>query len=177
MADAINRKILPGRPEEYLEQAERTVRFLTAHAFLESGDCAFVLSEAGEPREPAPGRGFATSIFADCFVAMGLAEYHVWRAGRGNWRWRGGSSSGWSGESRPGAFQRPRPGAPGRQAHGVAMIMLNVALVLSRGRTELGDRRAAEASACAVAGVEKILGPLLRLPHDPDASARRWVAG
>ena len=66
---------LPGNPGTYLKPAEKTVSFLLSHAFLENGNCAYLLSENGEMLESISGEGFDTSIFSDCFVLLGLAEY------------------------------------------------------------------------------------------------------
>jgi N-acylglucosamine 2-epimerase len=66
---------LPGDPASYLKPAEKTVSFLLSHAFMENGNCAYLLSEKGEKLESVPGAGFDTSIFSDCFILLGLAEY------------------------------------------------------------------------------------------------------
>jgi N-acylglucosamine 2-epimerase len=57
----------------YAEQATRTARFVRDHALLPDGTTAFVTSRAGEPREPTPGAGLHTSVFADLFAALGFA--------------------------------------------------------------------------------------------------------
>ncbi|MDB6165349.1 MAG: N-acylglucosamine 2-epimerase [Lacunisphaera sp.] len=158
VADAMARGILPGEPAGYLAHAELTIRFLKAYAFLGNGDCAFLLSESGEKKEPFPGRGFATSIYADCFVAMGLAEFArvakkpeelalAWRIfDRIEKRIAAG-----------GFPSDPDPIPAGREGHGIAMITLNVALVISEACDALGAPRAPQARQRCAAGVEDIL--------------------
>lgn len=58
-----------------LDHLYKTVRFLEDNVFLENGNCVFLLSETGEKKESIAGEGFDTSIYADCFIAMGLAAY------------------------------------------------------------------------------------------------------
>lgn len=75
LADLCARKLADGDPNLYMEQAERTYRFLRRHALLPNGNCAFLLTEDGEPKEPIPGYGYDTSFYADCFVILGYTEY------------------------------------------------------------------------------------------------------
>lgn len=53
--------------------ARTTADFVQRHARLPDGTTAFVTDRAGRPKEPTPGAGLHTSVFADCFVALGLA--------------------------------------------------------------------------------------------------------
>lgn len=75
IASMIERRLLPGDAKVYYDQARKTARFLMDCAFLDNGNCAFLLSETGRKKEQFPGEGFDTSIFADCFVLLGLTEY------------------------------------------------------------------------------------------------------
>lgn len=57
------------------------VRFVSEHLIIGEPDdgetgaaCVYVADRAGRPKEPWPGSGYAVSIFADCFVVLGLAE-------------------------------------------------------------------------------------------------------
>jgi N-acylglucosamine 2-epimerase len=162
LAEATARGILPGNVAEYLAQAERTVRFLEAHVFLKNGDCTFLLSESGTRKEPMPGRGLATSIYADCFVAMGLAEF-ARVAGKPDRLARA-----WQLLDRierrvaAGGFPSdPDPIPEGYQAHAVAMIILNVALVISEACDALGDPKASAARRRCVVGTQRLLGTFL----------------
>jgi len=64
-----------GQASPYLDLAKQGVDFLRHHAFLTSGNCAFLLTREGEPKERRPGEGYELSTFADCFVAGGLASF------------------------------------------------------------------------------------------------------
>ena len=66
---------LEGNVEGYLTHAGKTARFLQDHAILENGNCAFLLSETGEPVESVAGQGLDTSFYADCFVVLGFSEF------------------------------------------------------------------------------------------------------
>jgi N-acylglucosamine 2-epimerase len=66
--------LIQGDAVHYLEIALHTTRFLKAHAFLPDGSCAYLLTASGKPKESIPGEGHDISIFADCFVILGLAE-------------------------------------------------------------------------------------------------------
>lgn len=57
--------------EQLEEWAERGARFLADHALRDDGTCAFALVRDGSAE--APGQP-ARSVYADLFVAMGLAE-------------------------------------------------------------------------------------------------------
>ncbi|MBN2288813.1 MAG: AGE family epimerase/isomerase [Candidatus Glassbacteria bacterium] len=70
--------------KRYLEPAAAGAEFLTGHARLDNGNCAFILDERGGPvlldrdgkaRGAAPGEGYDLSVYADFFVIYGLGEY------------------------------------------------------------------------------------------------------
>jgi N-acylglucosamine 2-epimerase len=71
-ARMIRASMLPGDAERYVREAARTVDFLNAHVFLPNGNCAYVLSQTGEQ---IGGEHSDSSIYADCFVLLGFAEY------------------------------------------------------------------------------------------------------
>ncbi|WP_414661827.1 AGE family epimerase/isomerase [Horticoccus sp. 23ND18S-11] len=164
VAGAVRRGLLPGDASAYLDQAARTVQFLQRHAFLDDGRCAFLLSEDGVVKEAAPGSGPAPSIYADCFVVMGFAEFarvtgHIdvldaaWRLFENIER-----------RIAAGGFPtRPEPIPDGYDSHAIAMITLNVTLVLREACEALGDRRAPAARGRNVAAaariVDRFLGP------------------
>jgi len=140
LADLPARAGLPGTEAEYRAQAARTVEFIEAHAFLPDGRCAFLLSEGGELMEAVPGAGPAPSIYADCFVAMGLAEFA--RVTRDHRRLRAAWRLMDFIEARvdSGNFlTHPDPIPPGYRSHAIHMIQLNVALVVHAAALALGD--------------------------------------
>ncbi len=66
---------LTGDADQIRKHLQKTIHFIGKHVFLDSGNCAFLLSETGEKIEPHPGSGYDTSIFADCFIVIGFAAY------------------------------------------------------------------------------------------------------
>jgi N-acylglucosamine 2-epimerase len=69
--------------DDYRQAAVAGAEFLLRHARLPNGNCAFILSDAGEPillhpdgtaRQAEPGESYDTSIYADSFVIYGMAE-------------------------------------------------------------------------------------------------------
>lgn len=70
--------------QAWLETAHATATFVQDHAFLGDGSTAFLLDRDGTPKEPTPGGGLHTSIFADLFVALGFAG-HARLTGESAW--------------------------------------------------------------------------------------------
>ena len=145
LAECAARDLVAGAAEPLLAQAGRTVRFLQGHAFLPDGRCAFLLSETGERKEAIAGRGPAPSIFADCFVVMGLAEYArvSGETAALESAWRLFTSI----ESRVAAGlvpTHPEPTPAGYTSHAIAMITLNLTLVLDAAASGLRHGLAAE---------------------------------
>ena len=149
---------LPGDPAAYLKPAEKTVSFLLSHAFLDNGNCAYLLSEKGDMLESVPGSGFDTSIFSDCFILLGLAEYSrvsgqvevldralqlydriCIRVASGNFR------------------TDPYPIPTGLRGQSVSMILLRVTQVLAEAVTAFQHHRSDEISRATVALSREIL--------------------
>ncbi|MES2692015.1 MAG: AGE family epimerase/isomerase [Verrucomicrobiota bacterium] len=181
LGDAAGRGLIEGEAREFVAHADKTLRFLEAHTFLPDGRCAFLLSEAGEVLEALPGQGPAPSIYADCFVAMGLAEYArvTGDAQRMERAWQLVDLI----EARVAAGDFPTHPSPipaGYEAHGITMIRLNVMLVLHAASERLGEARAEQSWRRCVALTEKIfetfvqpdgrLVELRRLDRAPDDS-------
>ena len=142
LADATRRSFLGGQTGTFLRQAEKTVRFLRSHAFLNDGRCAFLLSEGGDVKEAIPGAGPAPSIYADCFVVMGFAEFARVSGERAmlDEAWQLFEHI----ERRIAAGRVPtipEPIPDGYDSHAVAMITLNLTLVLRDACAELNDAR------------------------------------
>ena len=175
LADTARRELVSGNGDAFLGQAEKTVRFLEAHAFLEDGRCAFLLSEVGELKEAIPGAGAAPSIYADCFVVMGFAEFARVSGDRAvlDAAWRLFEHV----ERRiaAGGFPTaPEPIPDGYDSHAVAMIYLNLTLVLRDACVSLADSRIATISERNVAAAERIFDRFL-LPGGRIAELRRTV--
>jgi N-acylglucosamine 2-epimerase len=157
LADAARRGVVNGNANDFLTHAEKTVRFLQRHAFLGDGRCAFLLTEEGAVKEAIAGGGPAPSIYADCFVVMGFAEFARVSGDRETF------DTAWelfeSIERRiaAGGYPTfPEPVPDGYTAHAIAMIMLNLTLVLHDAAAALGDRRLEAIHARNLAAAERI---------------------
>ena len=58
-----------------LELARSGAIFLMQHCLLPGDRCAFLMTQEGEPKPQAEGMPLDSSIYADCFVILGLARY------------------------------------------------------------------------------------------------------
>lgn len=63
--------------EDLLSRARSGASFLMEHCRLPDGNCAFLMDRSGTPRIPDGESVYDTSIFADCFVIIGLARLAV----------------------------------------------------------------------------------------------------
>lgn len=155
--------VLEGNGEEYLHHARGTVDFLREHAILENGNCAFLLSEAGEKKESIPGEGFDTSFYADCFVVLGFSEYgrvagdeEVLDMALGLYdRIEDRLASG-------NVRSEPYPVPTGYRTHSVPMIMLNTSQELARALRSRGHPRAEELASNSLAYAAEITGDFLQ---------------
>lgn len=177
VSELIAQRQLPGDDAAWLVQSGRTWKFLRTHAILAGGRCAYRLSEDGAPLEAFPGSGPAPSVYADCFVAMGGAEFarvsgeraafdEAWRLARNIRRLVAAAD----------CPTWPSPIPPHYSAHGPWMILLNVALVLHRAAVKFDDPRENEARAMVSFAAKKILGDFM-LPNGRIAEFRQRTAG
>jgi len=158
LADLSRRGIVRQDAERLLAFAGQGVEFVSRHAFLENGNCAFLLDRYGNKKEPVPGKGFDTSFFADCFVTLGFAEYArvtrneqvleralvlckriVQRIAAGAIR------------------SDPYPVPAGFRAHSVPMIMLNVTQELAGALEVFQHPQAAELRRMSAAYMQEIM--------------------
>ncbi len=141
----IDKNYLDGSKRElYIEQADQGATFILQHCIMDDGKCAFLVNKSGEPQEIRPGSGYDVSIYADCFVTMGLARYAsvtengyildravelhdsiVRRIEQGNIR------------------TEPYPIPAGYKMHGIPMIALNTGQETASALKVAGDKRAA----------------------------------
>jgi N-acylglucosamine 2-epimerase len=128
---------------KYLELAKQGVDFLSKNCFLANGHCVFLLSRDGKPKEPVAGRGYDTSIYAECFAVLGFAKYAavskdpavlesamklygsiIDRFDRHDFR------------------TDPEPTPKGYKAHGVPMILLNISQEVYAALSAFGNSEA-----------------------------------
>lgn len=179
IAQMISENKLQGEREDYLDHLTKTARFLEANVFLENGNCAYVLNEEGKKKESIPGEGFDTSLYADCFVALGLGKFaavsddndrferalqlynHIReRIEEGNIR------------------TEPYPIPQGYRAHSIPMIMLNVAQELAEAARKLRHPEEAKLQKHSVSYMKDVMDDFYReqdhrvaemLPDDPSS--------
>jgi N-acylglucosamine 2-epimerase len=132
IAHMMSENKLEGDPQPYLEQLQRSVRFLEKNVLLENGNCAFLLSETGDIKESIPGEGFDTSIYADCFVVLGLAAYAGLTKDLDRFKTAIQLYENIRKRIETGNIRsEPYPIPKGYRAHGIPMIMLNTAQTLA----------------------------------------------
>ncbi len=68
---------MKAKVEQYRADAALTAEFLSNHAFMDNGNVIFLLSREGEPKKAYEGEGLDASIYADCFVALGFAQFAI----------------------------------------------------------------------------------------------------
>ena len=168
---------VPGEAAAYLAHAGKTAGFLRKHAVLADGRCAFLVAEDGAVKEAAAGAGPAPSIYADCFVAIGLAEYARASGDREmleaacllTTRIEQMMAAG-------GAPTYPVLVPDGYEAHALAMIWLNLTLVIYDACVALHDSRLAVAREQTVAAAAIIFGRFM-LPNGRIAELRSSGGG
>lgn len=124
------------------EDVERSVRFLEKNVFMENGNCVFLTDEKGNWLESIPGKGFDTSFYADCFVALGFSEYARVFKNRhyGDLAFRVYRHT-VDRLHEEGLRSEPYPIPKGHKFHSVPMIMLNVSEELALTLRMLDDER------------------------------------
>jgi N-acylglucosamine 2-epimerase len=166
LADDARKGLVSGDADVYLAHAARTVHFLSEHVFLDNGNCAYLLTEKGEKKEAFPGGGHDISLFVDCFVAMGFAEFGrvagdpdaVSRALRLFDRLEERIAEG---DLRAEPYTLPAE----YKSHSIPMIMLNVAQTVRDALASTGHPREAEMSERCVEYVRQLL-ETIRQPDD-----------
>ena len=135
---------------EYIDLARSGAEFLMQHCLLDNGHCAFVMDRTGTPKEQVPGAGYDTSIYADCFVILGLSQYALTARDQAALDFAHALYRSVLDRLASGSYRtEPYPTPAGYKAHGIPMIMLNVSQELAGALRGLGhgaspqvDRRA-----------------------------------
>jgi len=161
-----------------LAHAQRGAEFLMRHARLPNGNCAFILSETGDPilldaegraRAAGPGEAYDASVYADAFVVYGLAEYAFAADDRGAFEFAADLFETVVRRFHQPVYRsEPYPVPPGYEAHGRPMILLGTAHELSRAAEHFGDRQRGDAllalaQRCMTEVMEKFRDPTSNL--------------
>ncbi|MDA8291940.1 MAG: AGE family epimerase/isomerase [Actinomycetota bacterium] len=134
-ADLARRGLLDVAPTRLVVPARRTADFLVRHALLPDLTCHYLLDRSGRARAPE-----TPSIYADSFVALGLAELARVDGDVALLRRAADIYSGIATRVRSGRFpSAPYPVPEGYRSFGAAMILLGLAEQLRRSADELGS--------------------------------------
>ena len=118
--------------------AAKTARFLMDHSLLPSGNCVFLTQRDGTPK--AIGGVYDTSLYADCFVIIGLAEYAAAEDNRDALRFAGHLYETALRRYHHGDYRTdPYPVPRGYRTHGLPMIFTNTSRTLADAMKKLGD--------------------------------------
>lgn len=154
---------LEGDPDSYRAHLLKSADFLESSVFLENGHCAYLLDRTGKKLESEKGKGFDTSIYADCFVVIGLAETARFtrdrqRLDRATTLYRSIRQRLSSGEYRT----EPYPIPPGYKPHSIPMIMLNVSQTMANSGRALDMEWADRIQKQAVDYMDEIFSHFIR---------------
>lgn len=61
--------------ERFLSLSSRGAQFLMRHALCGEGSCTFLVDREGKPKPAGADGVLSSSIYADCFVVLGLSRY------------------------------------------------------------------------------------------------------
>lgn len=171
--------VIHHKPKEYIQLAQSGAEFLMQHCLLDNGNCTFVMDRRGTAKEQIPGGRYDTSIYADCFVILGLSRYAVASRDSAALDFAktlyGSVLHRLAGQ----AFRtEPYPTPVGCKSHGIPMIMLNVSQELAEAMRELGHHASAYVDRRADSYVREIMDHFVEddLVHEMIDTNNRIVA-
>lgn len=125
------------RRMRFLHQAEQTYAFLRKYCLTDRGTCAFVMDRYGR-HKPARG-GADTSIYADCFVVLGVCEYAKVSKNPEAFRFALDLYQSVIGRVRRNDYRtQPYPVPRGYRTHGIPMILTNTSRAVADMQAALG---------------------------------------
>jgi len=141
----------PDERARFLELARSSATFLMEHCLLPGDRCVFLMTRDGTPKPQAPGMPLDSSIYADCFVILGLAHYAAVSGDRASLDFARRVYRSVSARIASGRFNtEPYPIPAGYKVHGIPMILLNTSQELAYGLSSHGlNDEAAEVMAGA----------------------------
>lgn len=114
----------------FLRLAKQGYEFLRKHCLIAEDDfrCVFLLNRDGSPKKVGSYETLDMSIYADCFVIIGMAAYSVAGSDRSAYDFAKKLYLSVKDRVKTGVFNTlPYPLSPSYRAHGIPMIMTNVA--------------------------------------------------
>ncbi len=119
----------PEERETFTRYAESGAEFLSSHALIKgTKNCVFLMERNGEAKEVSPGAPLDMSIYADCFVVIGMASYSLLKKDRSSFNFALSLYNSINDRVSSGSFRTlPYPLSPSFRAHGIPMILSNTA--------------------------------------------------
>ena len=120
---------------EFLRLAKSGADFLMKHVLLGGNDwrCTFMMEQDGTPKPVAPDAPLDMSVYADCFVTLGLSMYACAARDESAYVFASRLYDSVVARVRGGRFNTlPYPLSPRFRAHGIPMILDNTARELYR---------------------------------------------
>ncbi|MFD0959101.1 AGE family epimerase/isomerase [Paenibacillus chungangensis] len=113
--------------EQLLALSGNGARFMMRHAIMADGSCTFVTDREGMAKRLSPDHDYAASIYADCFVLLGLSRYARESGDAESLRAAKRLYASIRSRLASGTYRtEPYPIPSGYRTHGIPMIMLNV---------------------------------------------------
>ena len=113
---------------EFLRLAAQGAEFLMAHCLMGEGDyrCVFLMNRDGSPKKVGDYEALDMSIYADCFVVIGLARYALTSGDKRAYEFAKKLHASCITRIESGNFNTlPYPVSKKFRAHGIPMIMSN----------------------------------------------------
>jgi N-acylglucosamine 2-epimerase len=162
----------PAERQRFLGLARAGATFLMKHCLLPNGNCAFLMSRDGTPKAQAPGMPLDSSVYADCFVILGLSRFAAMSADTAAIDFALRLYSSVAQRVQSGTFRsEPYPVPAGYRPHGIPMILLNTVQELAAGLEALGRAEAAALRGAAEGYLHDIMSHFV----DPDASVHEFI--
>lgn len=128
-----------GERDEFLRLAKQGTDFLMQHVLIGEGDwrCSFLMERDGTHKEVNPGDPLDMSIYADCFVVLGLGMYAAVSKEKEPYYFAKALYESIINRVQAGTFKTlPYPLSAKYRAHGIPMILDNTARELLRAAEE-----------------------------------------
>lgn len=123
----------------FLALARQGAAFLMAHCLLPGGACTFLMDRDGTPKRQAPDAPLDSSIYADCFVILGLSRFAAVSGDRASLDFAHRLYNSVSARIASGRFNtEPYPIPAGYRTHGIPMILLNTSQEMAGGLAACG---------------------------------------
>jgi N-acylglucosamine 2-epimerase len=111
----------------FFDLAKMGAEFLVKNCLLDNGNCTFLMDREGRPKYQDGEKEYDTSIYADCFVILGLSRYAMISGDVDILKFSKSLYGSVVSRINDGIYKtEPYPIPPGYKAHGIPMIMLNI---------------------------------------------------